>query len=50
MNREPVYCWVIIDRQSGEWVMRCESRDAAREITRGMSSFETMIAKGVPCR
>lgn len=50
MTRQPVLYWVIIDRQSGEWVMRCESRDRARELTRGMSSFETMIAKVVPWR
>ena len=50
MTRSPVLYWVIIDRQSGEWVMRCESRDEAREWVRGMSSFDTMIAKVVPCR
>ncbi len=45
-----VLCWVIIDRQSGEWVMRCNTRDEARELTRGMSSFDTCIAKVVVCR
>ena len=46
---KPLY-WVIIDRQSGEFVMRCSSRDEARSWIRGMSSFDACIAKVVPCR
>jgi hypothetical protein len=46
---KPLY-WLIIDRQLGEEIMICDTRDEARSWIRGMSSFEVCIAKVVPCR
>jgi hypothetical protein len=26
--------WIVIDRATGEWVLRCTSREEARELAR----------------
>jgi hypothetical protein len=35
MKTGDVICWLIVDPDTGELIMRCNSRDHARELARG---------------
>lgn len=35
MKTGDIVCWLIVDPETGELVMRCTSRDEARELARG---------------
>lgn len=45
MNDKPL-CWVILDRDTGEFILRCDSRQHARSLC----PREGIIAKVVVCR
>ncbi len=44
--RPGIIYWVIIDRATGEWVMRCDTRAEARALAGAVA----LVAKVVVCR